>query len=330
MARTWLCVVASFESSAEHPASAPTRPRAFRAHAWSCEWLEPRRRPSWRPLDAFSVPRYRPSECVHPRASLGAQDSCARDELLRCVERLPTLTNATRRGSIETSTATLRSHRVAAHRPRQCVRQEPTPLVATAPIHRTHNEATRRRKVISNRLCRSFVSYSMDFFVARISRVRSAKTSTLFQSLNDKDKATIASLTHAQTYYRSSLPFSKALSKSRQANNSFCSTLFLERSHQLCPDTDAQSTTPQALVPGAPVRPPPTFRIITARSACQGRDAKRRHGNLDSRDHPGSFNRRWRHGRVAGVRRCPKFSPNCGDVAAALPLRQRPLPSVLS
>ena len=142
------------------------------------------------------------SECVHPRAFLGAQDSCGRDEPPRCVDRFPTLTNATRQGSIETSTAILHSHRVAVHRLRQYVRQQPTPLVATAPTHRTNNEATRRRKVISNRLSLSCVSYSMDFFVARISRVRSAETSTLVRSLDDEDKATTVSLTHVQTHYR--------------------------------------------------------------------------------------------------------------------------------
>ena len=79
----------------------------------------------------------------------------------------------------------------------------------------------------------------MDFFIACTSRVRGDETSTLFQSLDDEDKAASVSLTYVQTHYRARLSFfSKCFEKAVKTNSPFSST-FSETSHELCPDTVA-------------------------------------------------------------------------------------------
>ena len=129
--------------------------------------------------------------------------------------------------------------------------------------------------------------------------------------------------------------FSKALPKSCQAQLSFCSTFFLKRSHQLCPDTVTPSTTPQPGA-GAPVRTSPTYRIITARSACHpvsgSRSAERGEGSLDARTVPSvalylcgvfPFLRKTTWGFFST---CPLFSP--GRVGCRVPGQSVPCHSV--
>ena len=140
----------------------------------------------------------------------------------------------------------------------------------------------------------------MDFFVARISRVRSAETSTLFRSLDDEDKATIVSLTHVQTHDRAHLRFfPKRFQKAVKQIIRFV-LFFFESVHTNCVQTQLPKPRRPNLVPGAPSAHRPLIesprRAVRVPLVSGSRSAERSEGSLDARAHRGSVNRRWTHG----------------------------------